>query len=425
MNENDSEKLAGILSGLGYERADSTESAEIIILNTCSIRENADDKFFGHLGSMKPLKQQYPEKILAVCGCMMQQEQTVSIIRRKYRYVDIIFGTHNIHEFGSLLDRFLQTQKQVCEVWDDSPIAENVPAKREFRHKAFVSIMNGCNNYCTYCIVPYTRGREKSREEEYILDEITKLAEDGCREVMLLGQNVNSYGRTLSSPKTFAGLLLKTAQISGIERIRFMTSHPKDFSSDIIEAVKSSEKICSSVHLPLQSGSSRILRLMNRHYDKEKYFSIIDDLYRKIPDISVSTDIIVGFPGETEEDFEETIDAVKKVRFDSAFTFIYSPRSGTKAAGMQGTVPPEVIKERFERLIGLQHEITAQKSQKYAGTVQEVIVDGYSRTSEKLLSGRNKSNKLINFTGNAKIGDTVSVKISQAMTFYLLGEMIQ
>lgn len=425
MNENDSEKLAGILSEMGYKKTFDQAQADILIMNTCSVRENANDKFFGHLGQYKSLKSSKKDMVIAVCGCMMQQKGIVAIIQKKYPFVDIIFGTHNIHLFGQLLTQHLQTEKNVCDVWDDiDHFEENIPVKREFRHKALVTIMNGCNNFCSYCIVPYTRGREKSRDLPAVLEEIKSLSMEGCKEVTLLGQNVNSYGKTLTAPKKFSYLLEQVSKIKGIERVRFMTSHPKDLTDDVIDVMKQYDNICNHIHLPLQSGSNNVLKLMNRHYTKENYLELVKKLRNAIPDIAISTDIIVGFPTETEDDFLETLDVVEKSQFDSAFTFIYSPRNGTTAAQMKESVSKEAIQNRFGRLLDLQYQIMHDNAQQFKGTIVEVIAEGPSKTNEFMMSGRTKTNKLINFSGNCNIGDTVNVKITDALTFHLTGTII-
>lgn len=425
MNENDSEKLAGILTSMGYAPIESPEDANILIMNTCSVRENADDKFFGHLGYYKKNRTASDEKILAVCGCMMQQTEIVSTIRKKYPFVDIIFGTHNIHLFGQMLSKHLQTGEMICDIWDDiDHFEENIPVKREYIHKAYITIMNGCNNFCSYCIVPFTRGREKSRESSSIITEIKELAQNGCKEVMLLGQNVNSYGKTLNQPKTFASLLEDVSDIDGIERIRFMTSHPKDLTDDIISIMKERENICNHVHLPLQSGSNRILSEMNRHYSRESYLALADKLRNAIPDLAISTDIIVGFPTETEDDFLATLDMINKCRFDAAFTFIYSPRNGTKAAQMDQLFGKDVIQNRFNRLLELQYQIMLENAQRYKGRALEVIAEGISKTDPQMMSGRTKTNKLVNFSGSCQIGDTVTIIVTDALTFHLTGKMI-
>ena len=424
MNENDSEHIAGILTQKGYERTDNVREASVCVVNTCSIRENADDKFFGNLGDLKGVKRDNPDLILSVCGCMMQQKIYVDRIKEKFPYVDIIFGTHNIADFGNILDEFIEKKKKIVRVPDSSPVTENVPLRREYRHRAYVSITYGCENFCTYCIVPYTRGREKSREAVNILSEVECLARDGVKEIMLLGQNVNSYGKGLTEPCSFAELLRMVSKVEGIERIRFMTSHPRDFTDDIIEAMASSDKICKSVHLPFQAGSDRILKLMNRHYDRAYYLGLVKKLRERIPGITISTDIIVGFPTETEEDFEDTLDIVRQCRFESAFTFIYSPREGTKAAVMDGQINHETSVRRFKRLVSTLEEEISEGVKIYQDTVQEVIVDGHSKSDAGTLTGRTRSNKLVNFTGTAETGDTVNVRITKPNTYYLFGEQI-
>ncbi|MBE6039015.1 MAG: tRNA (N6-isopentenyl adenosine(37)-C2)-methylthiotransferase MiaB [Anaerofustis stercorihominis] len=429
MNENDSEKIAGILTKKGYTYAEDSKDADVLVINTCSVRGNADDRFFGNLGQFKAVKQKKEGMIIAVCGCMMQQEIHINDVQKRYPFVDIIFGTHNVHQFGEFLDRKLEgNKKRVVEVISDGPIAEDVPMKREFDYKAYVTIMNGCDNFCTYCIVPYTRGREKSRPASKIIQEIRELADNGCKEVMLLGQNVNSYGKRgeITEPCSFAELLDRVSEIEGIERIRFMTSHPKDLTDDVIEAIARNEKVMNSVHLPLQSGSSRVLKLMNRKYDKEKYLQTVEKLRERIPDISITTDIIVGFPTETEEDFAQTLDVVEKVRFDSAFTFIYSPRHGTKAASMEGAVDDAVVKVRFEKLMDLLHaKMLEQSVEKYEGKTVEVLVDGHSQKDENMLCGKTRGGKLVNFHGEAPMGTLVNVKITKPTTFHLLGEVAE
>ncbi len=424
MNENDSEKIAGMLESLQYVKAECAEEADVFVINTCSIRENANNRFFGNLGNLKAVKAQRPDMILAVCGCMMQQDDVLNVIKNKYPYVDIIFGTHNIHKFKDYVSGFSQTHERICEIiGDTSEICEEVPIVRQFRHKAYVSVMFGCDNFCTYCVVPYTRGREKSRRPESILDEISALAQDGCKEIMLLGQNVNSYGKGLDEHTNFAGLLRKVNEIDGIQRIRFMTSHPKDLSDDLIAAMAECERVCKNIHLPLQSGSDAILKAMNRRYTKDQYLSLIDKLKARIPAITVSTDIIVGFPGETQYDFEQTLDVMRRVRYDSAFTFIFSPRRGTKAALLGNDLKPDLIKARFNKLLDLQHDIMQEASGHYLNTMQEVLVDGPSKTDAEMMSGRTMSNKLVNFRGACMPGDLIAVKITKATPFHLIGEI--
>ncbi len=424
MNENDSEKIAGILENMQYVKTDSAEDADIFVINTCSIRENANNRFFGNLGNMKAVKARRPEMIIAVCGCMMQQDDVVNVLKIKYPYVDIVFGTHNIHEFGQYVSEYLQTRTPIYEIIPDTKeISEETPIKRQYRHKAYVSIMFGCDNFCTYCIVPYTRGREKSRDPKHILNEIRALSRDGCKEIMLLGQNVNSYGKGLDEKTNFADLLRQINEIDGIKRIRFMTSHPKDLSDELISAIAQCGHVCNNIHLPLQSGSDAILKAMNRHYTKAQYLSLIGNLKNQIPEITVSTDIIVGFPGETEYDFEQTLDVMRHVRYDSAFTFIFSPRRGTKAALLKNDLKPETIRNRFDRLLELQHEIMEEDSARYLNTVQEILVDGPSKTDSEMLCGRTASNKLVNFNGGCAQGDLVSVKIIKTTPFHLIGEI--
>ena len=375
MNARDSEKLCGILNAIGYQESES-EDADFVIYNTCTVRENANNKVYGRLGYLHGYKKKNPHMMIALCGCMMQEEKVVEKIKQSYRFVDLIFGTHNIFKFAELLVHSIENKKMVVDVWENTDqIVEQLPNERKFRFKSGVNIMFGCNNFCSYCIVPYVRGRERSREPREIIREIENFVADGVVEVMLLGQNVNSYGKNLDQPITFAQLLEQIEQIEGLERIRFMTSHPKDLSDELIEVMAKSKKICRHLHLPLQSGSSRLLKIMNRHYDKEQYLTLVDKIRAAIPDIALTTDIIVGFPGETEEDFEETMDVVRKVRYDSAFTFIYSKRTGTPAAKMEDQVPEDVVKARFDRLLKEVQEIAAEKSARLTGQVQDVLVE--------------------------------------------------
>ena len=425
MNENDSEKMSGMLDNLGYIQTDKEEDADLIIMNTCSVRENANNRFFGNLGNFKKLKKRKKDLIIGVCGCMMQEEHIVKKIKEKYSFVDIVFGTHNIASLPSLLEECEAKRKLVVEVLSDSDsLPEGLPVHRQFKHKAFVSIMKGCNNFCTYCIVPYTRGRERSREYKNILSEVTNLAKDGVKEVTLLGQNVNSYGKILEDRISFAELLKRVSEVEGIERVRFMTSHPKDLSDELIDVIKNNDKICNHIHLPMQSGSSRILKLMNRHYDKETYINLVKKIRSEIPDIAITTDIIVGFPTETEEDFNDTLDVYKECEFDTAFTFIYSKREGTKAAVMEGQVDEDVVKVRFDKLVKLHDEILFKQNQKYLNKTVDVLIDGVSKTNDNVLTGRTDTFKLVNFTGNGKAGDIVKVKITDVKTFHLSGEQL-
>lgn len=424
MNENDSEKISKMLTDLGYCSTGNINNADILIMNTCSVRENADDRFFGNLGYMKNIKKKN-DMIIAVCGCMMQQEHIVTQIKQKYPYVDIIFGTHNLHQFPSLLEKHLKTKKPVYEIQNSTDeIFEGIDSERRYSYKAYVKIMQGCNNFCSYCVVPYTRGREKSRKRQDILNEITSLANSGVKEVMLLGQNVNSYGIADNIGTSFPSLLREVNEIKGIERIRFMTSHPKDLSDDLIDAMSECSNVCNHLHLPIQSGSSRILALMNRKYDREKYLSLVDKIKAKIPDISLTTDIIVGFPTESEEDFDDTLDIIETVRFDGAYTFIYSPRKGTKSYDMKLDIPADVIKERFSRLLDIQKKISEENKFKYLNTAVEVLCEGRSKTEWEILTGRTRDNQLVNFTGSANAGDIIEVYISNTKSFYLQGKQI-
>ena len=424
MNARDSEKLMGILLEAGFVESD-TEEADLVLYNTCTVRENANERVYGRLGHMKAYKRTHPDTLIAICGCMMQESSEVRRVREKYPFVDIVFGTHNIFKFAQLLYERMNSDSMVVDVWDEAGgIVEELPSARKYPFKSGVNIMFGCNNFCSYCIVPYVRGRERSRRPEDIIAEIRRLVDDGVCEVMLLGQNVNSYGRGLDEPITFARLLRRIEQIEGLRRIRFMTSHPKDLSDELIETMAASSKICRHLHLPVQSGSTRILSAMNRHYTKESYLALVDRIRARIPDIALTTDIIVGFPGETEEDFEETLDVVKKVRYDSAFTFIYSKREGTPAASMPDQVPEDVIKERFGRLLELVQDTASKVCSRDLGTVQEVLVEETDGHCEGGLTGRLSNNLMVHFTGEPDlIGKIVSVRLTESRGFYYIGRM--
>ena len=426
MNEHDSEKISWLLENMGYEWTDNKEESNFIIYNTCLVRENAELRVYGQLGALKNLKTRNPDLIIAVCGCMMQREEVRNVILSKYKHVDIIFGTSNIHKLPQLINRYEQTKKTVVDiVEDDREIIEDIEANRKYSFKAFVNIMYGCNNFCTYCIVPYTRGREKSREPESILKEIKNLAEKGYKEITLLGQNVNSYGKTLSCDYSFANLLEEVNKINGIERIRFMTSHPKDLSDELIEAIAKLDKVCEHLHLPVQSGSNRVLNAMNRKYTKEDYLLLIEKITKAVPNIAISTDIIVGFPGETEEDFNETLDLIKKVKYDSAFTFLYSVREGTIAANMENQIPDEIKHKRFQRLLDTIYPIFYDENLKYMDRVVEVLVEEISKNNDNVLTGRTRTGKLIHFEGDkALIGQLVNVKITTVKSFTLEGYII-
>ncbi len=443
MNERDSETLAGMLSDLGYRETMDRNKADVIIMNTCSVRENADRRFFGNLGQLKRIKEERPDVIIAVCGCMMQQQHIIDTLKSKYTWVDLVFGTHNIHEFPKLLGNVLDERKKVVDVWDQADeIVEGLPAQRKHPYKAFVNIMYGCDNFCSYCIVPYTRGRERSRDPEAILEEVKALVADGVLEITLLGQNVNSYrGQIRNQDKeeagggtvmdssgeyvSFAGLIHMLNEVEGLKRIRFTTSHPKDLSDELIDAFASCEKLCPHIHLPVQSGSTRILEKMNRKYTKEEYLELVEKLRRKTPDIAITTDIIVGFPGETEEDFEETLDIVRKVGFDSAFTFLYSIRKGTPAENFPDQVAEEVKHERFNRLVEEVNRISAEKNRALVGQVVEVLSEGKSKTNKALYTGRTGGHKLVNFKADEDVtGRMVKVLITESSTFSLTGRAV-
>lgn len=426
MNEEDSEKLAGMLEGMGYTKTDVRDQADVIIFNTCCVRENAELKVYGNLGQLKALKKQRPDLIIAVSGCMMQQKGIPEEIKKKHPFVDIIFGTHNLHRFPQLLAHALQGD-DIVEIWDEAgEIAEDIPIKRESSLKAFVTIMHGCNNFCTYCIVPYTRGRERSRTPEAIIGEIKQLVSEGYKEITLLGQNVNSYGKGLEN-MTFAKLLRLVNEVEGLERIRFMTSHPKDLTDDVILAMKECDKVCEQVHLPVQSGSTGLLKKMNRKYSKESYLELVEKIKSEIEGVALTTDIIVGFPGETEEDFLDTLDLVNKVGYDSAFTFIYSIREGTPAARYENQIDEDVKHERFNRLVNAVNENSARINNSYKDKTVEVLVEGFSKNDSTKLMGRTRGGKLVNFEGadESVIGHLVMVKITKPQTWSLSGEFVE
>ena len=403
-----------------------TTHADLVLYNTCTVRENANLKVYGRLGYLSKIKEKNPEMIIGLCGCMMQEPQVVEKLNKSYRFIDIIFGTHNIFLLAQLLYERLISGHKVEDIWDGTTeIVEELPTVRKYDFKSGVNIMYGCNNFCSYCIVPYVRGRERSRNPEDIIDEIKQLVANGVVEIMLLGQNVNSYGKTLENPITFAQLLQRIEDIEGLKRIRFMTSHPKDLSDELIKVMAKSKKICKQMHLPLQSGSSRLLKIMNRHYNKEQYLTLVEKLRKEIPDIGITTDIIVGFPGETEEDFEETLDVVEKAQYDSAFTFIYSKRSGTPAAKMPDQVPEDVVKDRFDRLLSLVNSISKEKTKALEGSVQEVLVEEVNKKIPGYVSGRLSNNSVVHFPADVSlIGSLVNVKLEEAKGFYYMGEMV-
>lgn len=424
MNERDSEKLIAILKLVGYEIIDS-EDADFVIFNTCTVRENANLKVYGHLGRIAHNKKKNSNLKVGLCGCMMQEEVVVDNIKKNYKFVDLIFGTHNIYKFAELLYTTLTNDEMIIDIWKGTnDIIEDIPSDRKYFFKAGINIMFGCDNYCSYCIVPYVRGKERSRALEDIIKEIRSLVSTGVKEIMLLGQNVNSYGRKRHDKVNFAKLLEEVEKIEGIERIRFMTPHPKDFDDEVIEVMRKSKKICKQLHMPLQSGSNRILKAMHRYYTKESYLELIDKIRKAIPDIAFSTDIIVGFPGETEEDFLDTLDVVKKVEYNTAFTFIYSKRTGTPAATLDNQIPKEIVSERYNRLHELVRKISAKKVEENVGKVMKVLIEE-EKDDELNLSGRLSDNTIVHVRGGSRlIGEIVDVKLNEACGFYYKGELI-
>ena len=454
MNARDSEKLAGILKQIGFELTDAEDSkhnaalnhsaesnhneasnlhgvstcgenADFVIYNTCTVRDNANQRVYGRLGELKGRKKRNPGMKIALCGCMMQEQAVIDKIKKSYPFVDLIFGTHNIFKFAELLWAALESDSMIIDIWEDTDqIVENLPVERKYPFKSGINIMFGCNNFCSYCIVPYVRGRERSREPEEILDEIRRLVADGVVEVMLLGQNVNSYGKGLAQPVTFAELLRKVEKIEGLKRIRFMTSHPKDLSDELIEVMKHSDKICRHLHLPLQSGSTRILEKMNRRYTKEQYLALAERIRQEIPDMAITTDIIVGFPGETPEDLEETIDVVRAVKFDNAFTFIYSRRTGTPAAAME-QVPESQVREGFDRLLRVVQDTAREQALRYQGRVMEMLVEEVNESNDTMVTGRLSNNLLVHVPGDASlIGKIIKVRLDECCGFYYMGHQV-
>jgi len=426
MNARDSEKLQGVLEVVGYEIT-TDEHADFVMYNTCTIRENANSRVYGRLGALNSIKKKNPEMMIALCGCMMQEEHVVEKLKHSYRFINLIFGTHNIYKFAELLASSLEEKHMVIDIWEETDkIVEDLPIERKYPFKSGVNIMFGCNNFCSYCIVPSVRGRERSRVPEEIIKEITSLVADGVVEIMLLGQNVNSYGKNLDYPMTFAQLLNEIEKIDGLKRIRFMTSHPKDLSDELIEVMKNSTKVCKHLHLPLQAGSSAVLKTMNRHYDKAHYLKLVTKLRKAIPDISLTTDIIVGFPSETEADFVETVEVVREVRYDSAFTFIYSKRTGTPAAEMECCSTEEEIKARFNRLLREVQSISREQCTRFEGQIQEVLVEEVNEQHPELFTGRLESNITVHFQGSEEIiGKLVKVKLLESKGFYYMGELAE
>lgn len=425
MNARDSEKLVGILGKVGYEIIED-ENADFVIYNTCTVRDNANQRVYGRLGVLNGYKRKNPHMKIALCGCMMQEPTVIEKIKNSYRFVDLIFGTHNIFKFAELLCSLFENEGMVIDIWKDTDkIVEDLPVERKYSFKSGINIMFGCNNFCSYCIVPYVRGRERSRNPKDIIREIEGLVADGVVEIMLLGQNVNSYGKNLEEPITFAQLLQDVERIEGLERIRFMTSHPKDLSDELIEVMKHSKKICRHLHLPLQSGSTKILTAMNRRYTKEQYLELAEKIRKEIPDMAITTDIIVGFPGETKEDVDETIDVIRRVKYDNAFTFIYSKRTGTPAAAME-QVPEELVKEQFDRVLKTVQETSREQVSRYQGQICDVLVEEINENDSSLVTGRMSNNTLVHFPGDISlVGKLVNVSLDECHGFYYMGHMVQ
>ena len=435
LNENDSEKLCGMLEKMGYTRTENQKEADLALFNTCCVRENAEDKLFGKLGELKKIKEERGT-IIAIGGCMMQEKHITDKIKESYPYTDIIFGTHTLHKFPQDLYEVIENKTKLEDILDiDGKVYEGLPIKRDSSIKASVTIMNGCNNFCSYCIVPYVRGRERSREPRAIIEEVRELAKQGYKEITLLGQNVNSYLRVENEKNieyekyegvnSFATLLRAVNKIDGIERIRFVSPHPKDFTDDVIEAIKDCDKVCKLVHLPLQSGSTNVLRVMNRKYSKEQFLNLVEKMKNNIPNLTISTDIIVGFPGETEEDFEDTLDVVRKVKFEQVYMFIYSRRTGTPGDKMENQVPDDVKHKRFDRLKALVENQIEKRNKEYVGTIQKILVEGRSKTNENTYTGRTDSNKVVIFEGKEEnIGKVVDVEITSEHMWYLKGAIV-
>lgn len=425
-NENDTERIRGMLREAGFEFTDDSKKADVVIYNTCAVRENAEQKVFGRLGILKHIKEERRDMLIAVCGCMVQQEHITERIKSVHEHVDLVFGTHALYKMPELLYKAMHEKKTIVDIEkSDGAIAEDIPIMRDDSKKAWVSVMYGCNNFCSYCIVPYVRGRERSRAPEAVLSEVKELVRNGCTEIALLGQNVNSYGRDLDTEIDFSDLMRMVNDIEGVERIRFMTSHPKDLSDKLINTIAECDKVCKQLHLPFQAGSDNILKQMNRKYTKAEYLEKIERVKKAVPGISLSTDVIVGFPTETNEDFEETLDVLRRVQFDNIFSFIYSRREGTPAAKLDFVLTDEEIHANFNRLLEVQNEISKRKNEEYVGRVERVLVDGVSKNDENTLSGRCASSKIVNFKGDKSlIGKYIDVKITEAHTWSLNGKII-
>ncbi|MBR0028451.1 MAG: tRNA (N6-isopentenyl adenosine(37)-C2)-methylthiotransferase MiaB [Clostridia bacterium] len=426
-NENDTERIRGMLKEAGFEFTDESKKADVVIYNTCAVRENAEQKVFGRLGLLKPIKERRRNMVIGVCGCMVQQEHITEKIKKSHEHVDLVFGTHALYKMPELLWKAINSKKTVIDIEDSKgAIAEDIPIMREDAKKAWVSVMYGCNNFCTYCIVPYVRGRERSRTPEAVIAEVKELVAAGCSEISLLGQNVNSYGKDLDIDIDFADLMRMVNDIEGVERIRFMTSHPKDLSDKLIETMAECDKVCKQLHLPFQAGSNKILKQMNRGYTKEEYLEKIAKVKKAIPNISLSTDVIVGFPTETNEDFEETLDVLRKVEYDNIFSFIYSRREGTPAAKLDFVLTDKEIHKNFDRLLEVQNAISLKKNKEYVGRIERILVDGASKTNPDVLAGRCDSSKIVNFKGDESlIGKYIDVRITEAHTWSLNGELVK
>ena len=425
LNENDSEKICGMLESMQYTRTENIEDSDFVIFNTCCVRENAEDKLFGKLGEVKRLREQRGT-VIAICGCMMQEKHIVDKIKKSYNFVDIIFGTHTLHKLPEDLYEVICNKSRIMDILDiDGEVIEGLPIKRNDNIKASVTIMNGCNNFCSYCIVPYVRGRERSRDPQDIINEVEDIAKQGYKEVTLLGQNVNSYkGNGNLGITKFSELLRAVNKIPGIERIRFVSPHPKDFSDDVIDAIRECDKVCKLIHLPLQSGSTSVLKVMNRKYTKEQYLELANKMKERIPNLTLSTDIIVGFPGETEEDFEDTLDVVRQINFEQVYMFIYSRRVGTPGDKMENQIPEEIKHARFDRLKALVESQIDENNKKYVGTVQKILVEGKSKSNDSMLTGRTDSNKVVNFEGTDNlIGNVIEIPIVSEHMWYLKGKL--
>ncbi len=426
MNARDSEKLSGILTKVGYVLTQSEEDADFVIYNTCTVRDNANQRVYGRLGFLNSMKRHKPHLKIALCGCMMQEPSVIEKIKKSYRFVDLIFGTHNLFKFAELLATMFENREMIIDIWQGTDqIVEELPVNRKYPYKSGINIMYGCNNFCSYCIVPYVRGRERSREPREIIGEIERLAADGVVEIMLLGQNVNSYGKTLEQPVSFAQLLREAEKVDGIRRIRFMTSHPKDLSDELIEVMQNSTKICRHLHLPVQAGSDRILAAMNRRYTKAQYLALVEKIKTAMPDISLTTDLIVGFPGEPPEDVEETIDVVKRVQYDNAFTFLYSKRTGTPAAAMDNQVPEETAKAGFNKLLRVVQDTAKERAARLQGCVMEALVEEVNEQDPALMTGRLSNNMLVHFPARqSQMGQFVKVSLDECHGFYYTGHIV-